>query len=92
MKGLLISLRPGRREFKLISEHGISPLTKRPIDDVKYAEIVQEKEMLTARSKEFQEKLEDKDKNLEALQAQYEDLEKEYMVLYREQQAKQAQG
>ncbi len=79
-------------EFKLISEDmGTSP-DEAAIDDVKYAEIVQEKEMLTARSKEFQEKLEDKDKNLEALQAQYEDLEKEYMVLYREQQAKQAQG
>ena len=79
-------------EFKLISEDIETSPEKAAIGDVKYAEILQEKEMLTSRSKEFQEKLEDKDKNLEALQAQYEDLEKEYMILYREQQAKQAQG
>lgn len=78
-------------DFKRISEDMETGSAEAAIDDSKYAEILQEKEMLTARSKEFQEKLEEKDKNLEAMQAQYEDLEKEYMVLYRQQQAQQPQ-
>ncbi|MGO9014119.1 MAG: hypothetical protein ACLQF0_03980 [Dissulfurispiraceae bacterium] len=78
-------------EFKRIEEDMEKGPDAAAIDDSKYAEILQEKEMLTARSKEFQEKLEEKDKNLEAMQAQYEDLEKEYMVLYRQQQAQQPQ-
>ena len=77
-------------EFKLISEDLEASCDAEAVDDVKYAEILREKEMLTARSKEFQEKLDEKDKNLEAMQAQYEDLEKEYMVLYRQQQAQAA--
>jgi len=79
-------------EFKLISEDLKTGSDAAAMDDVKYAEILREKEMLTARSKEFQEELEEKDKNLKAMQAQYEDLEKEYMVLYRQQQSQQAQG
>ncbi len=79
-------------EFKRISEDMETSSDAAAMDDVKYAEILQEKEMLTARSKEFQEKLEEKDRNLEAMQAQYEDLEKEYMILYRQQQAQQSQG
>ena len=78
-------------EFKRISEDLETGSATAAMDDAKYAEILQEKETLTARSKEFQEKLEEKDRNLEAMQAQYEDLEKEYMVLYRQQQAQQPQ-
>jgi hypothetical protein len=76
-------------EFKRISEDLETGSATAAIDDVKYAELLQEKETLTVKSKEFQEKLEEKDKNLEAMQAQYEDLEKEYMILYRQQQGQQ---
>jgi len=76
-------------DFKRISEDMETGSAAAAIDDSKYAEILEEKEMLTARSKEFQDRLEEKDKSLEAMQAQYEDLEKEYMVLYRQQQAQQ---
>ncbi len=76
-------------DFKRISED--METSSGAMDDVKYAEILQEKEMLTARGKEFQEKLDEKDENLRSMQAQYEDLEKEYMVLYRQQQAQQPQ-
>ena len=79
-------------EFKRISEDLDASSGEAAMDDARYAEILQEKEMLTAKSKEFQEKLEEKDKNLEAMQTQYEDLEKEYMILYRQQQAQQTQG
>ncbi len=79
-------------EFKRISEDMETSSDTAVVDDVKYAEILVEKETLTARSKELQEILKEKDKNLEAMQAQYEDLEKEYMVLYRQQQAQQPQG
>ena len=78
-------------EFKRVSEDLETSSGETAMDDAKYAEIIQEKEMLTAKSKEFQEKLEEKDKNLEAMQTQYEDLEKEYMILYRQQQAQQQQ-
>jgi hypothetical protein len=76
-------------EFKRISEDLETSSGAAPVYDAKYAEILQEKEMLAAKSMEFQEKLEEKGKNLEAMQAQYEDLEKEYMILYRQQQAQQ---
>ncbi len=76
-------------EFRRISEDMETSSDAAAVDDTRYAEILQEKEMLAARSKEFQEQLEEKNKNLEAMQAQYEDLEKEYMILYRQQQAQQ---
>jgi hypothetical protein len=79
-------------EFKRISEDMEASSDTAAEGDAKYAEILREKETLTAKSKEFQEILEEKDKNLEAMQAQYEDLEKEYMILYRQQQAQQVQG
>ncbi len=59
--------------------------------DAKYEEIRREKEELLAKVKEAGEILAEKEKNLEAMQLQYEDLEKEYMILYRQQQQQEQQ-
>lgn len=56
------------------------------IDEGRYQEIMNEKEELVTTLKEFEGKLEDKTKLLDEMQNRYEDLEKEYMVLYRQQQ------
>ncbi|MBF0506406.1 MAG: hypothetical protein HQL09_06185 [Nitrospirae bacterium] len=60
-------------------------------NDAKYEEMRQGKEELLAKVREVEETLAEKDKNLEAMQLQYEDLEKEYMILYRQQQQQEQQ-
>jgi nitrogen fixation-related uncharacterized protein len=79
-------------EFQRIAEDvEKSPESAVP-DDVKYTEILREKETMVTKVKEFEEKLDEKGKLLSSMQAQYEDLEKEYMILYRQQQQNQPQG
>ncbi len=56
------------------------------IDEGRYAEIVKEKEYLVEKLKDFEHVVEEKTKLLDEMQKQHEDLEKEYMVLYRQQQ------
>ena len=70
-------------EFKRISEDVEISSDSAAGDEAKYGWLLQEKEMLTVRSKELQEKLEEKNKKLEEIQAGYAELEKEYMILYR---------
>lgn len=53
--------------------------------------IAQEKEEMLSKIKEFEDKLKEKDNQLLNLQKQYEDIEKEYMILYRQQQQQQQQ-
>lgn len=62
------------------------------MDEGKYGELMQERERLRQTLTEFEAKLQEKGNLLEDVQKQYEDLEKEYMVLYREQQKQQQQG
>lgn len=57
--------------------------------DEKLGKIMHEKEELTAKLKEFEDRLQEKTKVFEDMQKQYEDLEKEYMILYRQQQQQQ---
>ncbi len=61
------------------------------VDEGKYLELTKEKEALLAQVKDFEEKLLEKGSDLEALKLQYEDLEKEYMILYRQQQQQEQQ-
>lgn len=60
------------------------------IDEGRYTEIVKEKEDLVEKLKDFEHTVEEKTKLLDEMQKQHEDLEKEYMILYRQQQANQA--
>lgn len=76
-------------EFKRIAEDVEESPDSGP-DDAKYAEMLNEKEAMVTRIKDFEEKLEEKSQILSSMQAQYEDLEKEYMILYRQQQQQQA--
>lgn len=56
------------------------------IDEGKYTEIMKEKDELIARLKDIENSLNEKTKLLDDMQKQYEELEKEYMILYRQQQ------
>jgi hypothetical protein len=58
-------------------------------DEGRYNEILKEREELMTKMKDFEDKLQEKSKLLNEMQAQYEDLEKEYMILYRQQQQQQ---
>lgn len=75
-------------EFKRIAEDVEESPGSGP-DDAKYSEMLNEKESMVTRIKDFEEKLEEKSQLLSSMQAQYEDLEKEYMILYRQQQQQQ---
>jgi len=77
--------------FERIAVDAIEEPVTGVADDAKCEEKRQEKEELLAKVKEVEERLGEKDKNLEAMQIQYEDLEKEYMILYRQQQAQEQQ-
>lgn len=57
------------------------------VDEGMYTEAVEEKEELVSKLKDFEEKLQEKVNMLGEMQKQYDDLETEYMVLYRQQQA-----
>ena len=57
------------------------------VDEGMYTEAVEEKEELVSKLKDFEEKLQEKVNILGEMQKQYDDLETEYMVLYRQQQA-----
>lgn len=61
------------------------------IDEGKYSELVQEKEDLVKQLSGYEERLKEQTKQLADIQQQYEDLEKEYMILYRQQQQQQQQ-
>lgn len=78
-------------EFKNIAEDVTESPDAAAMDDAKYSEILHEKETLVSKVKEFEENLDEKSKHLESMQAQYEDLEKEYMILYRQQQQNQGE-
>lgn len=56
------------------------------IDDAKYSELLEEKERLVSQIKEFEQKLQENMLTISDMQKQYEDLENEYMTLYRQQQ------
>ncbi len=73
-------------EFKQVAEEVEKSPDAAVPDDTKYTEILKEKETMVTKVKEFEEKLDEKSKLLSSMQAQYEDLEKEYMILYRQQQ------
>ncbi|MGD0282191.1 MAG: hypothetical protein ABSB95_07505 [Dissulfurispiraceae bacterium] len=73
-------------EFKQVAEEVEKSPDAAVPDDAKYTEILKEKETMVTKVKEFEEKLDEKSKLLSSMQAQYEDLEKEYMILYRQQQ------
>ena len=77
--------------FERIAVDAIEEPVTGVADDAKYQEIRREKEELLAKVKEAGEMLAEKEKNLEAMQLQYEDLEKEYMILYRQQQQQEQQ-
>ncbi|MEW6118250.1 MAG: hypothetical protein AB1553_15330 [Nitrospirota bacterium] len=80
-------------EFKSISEDlgdGASCAgADDDIDEGRYNEILKEKEALVQMAREVEEKLQEKSTVLSEMQKQYEDLEKEYMILYRQQQQQQ---
>ncbi|MBF0557656.1 MAG: hypothetical protein HQL08_02630 [Nitrospirae bacterium] len=77
-------------EFKRIAEDVEVRPESGAADDAKYDEMLQEKETMVARIKDFEEKLGEKSDLLSSMQTQYEDLEKEYMILYRQQQQQAA--
>ncbi|TAN42300.1 MAG: hypothetical protein EPN22_12760 [Nitrospirae bacterium] len=56
------------------------------VDEAVYSGILKEKEDLVAKIKEFEELLKEKADKVAKVEAQYEDLENEYMTLYRQQQ------
>lgn len=60
------------------------------VDEGLYSEAVQGKDELVAKLKDFEEQFNEKVKTLSEMQQQYDDLETEYMVLYRQQQAAEA--
>lgn len=78
-------------EFKRISEDAGDDGNVPGVDEGQYGELVKEKEILVVKVKEYEEKLQESVKQMGGLQSQYEDLEKEYMVLYRQQQQQQQQ-
>ncbi|MBI3592079.1 MAG: hypothetical protein HY099_01085 [Nitrospirae bacterium] len=78
-------------EFKKISEYVGDEAEGSGIDEARYNELAKEKEELFIKAKEIEEKLQEKGSQLDAMHRQYEDLEKEYMILYRQQQAQQQQ-
>jgi hypothetical protein len=57
-----------------------------PADEIVRTMMSREKEELLDRTKAAEEALAEKTKNLKALQAKYDNLEKEYEILYRQQQ------
>jgi hypothetical protein len=59
------------------------------VDEVRHEEILREKEELMAKVGEFEEKLSQKGSLLDEIQKQYEDMEKEYMILYNKQMAQE---
>ncbi|MBF0329205.1 MAG: hypothetical protein HQL10_08600 [Nitrospirae bacterium] len=56
------------------------------VDEGVYKDILKEKEELLAKVKEFEDMLKEKASKVAEVEAQYEDLENEYMTLYRQQQ------
>lgn len=59
------------------------------VDEGVYKDILKEKEELVAKVKEFEDMLKEKADKVAQVEAQYEDLENEYMTLYRQQQQQQ---
>ncbi len=78
-------------EFKRISEDTGNDGDVPGVDESKYIKIAKEKEELIVKVKDLEQKLQEKGSEIDALKQQYEDLEKEYMILYRQQQQQQQQ-
>lgn len=76
-------------KFRHIAEDAIESPAPQAAGDASCDGVMQEKEELLIKVKGIEDQLEERNKSLEAMQAQYEDLEKEYMILYRQQQAQQ---
>lgn len=74
-------------EFRSISEDlGDGGSSGSGLDEERCTLLLREKEELAARTLEVEGQLQEKSTMLGDLQRQYEDLEKEYMILYRQQQ------
>lgn len=73
-------------ENKLAKLYKESQTGSSVIDDAKYSELLEEKESLVRQIKEFEQKLQENMLTITDMQKQYEDLENEYMTLYRQQQ------
>jgi len=82
--------RAWEREFKRIAED-LEEFPEAKAGELKYDELLREKETMVSQIEDFGGKLDEKDKLLSFLQAKYEDLEKEYMLLYRQQQKASSQ-
>ncbi|MCC6346076.1 MAG: hypothetical protein IT388_02690 [Nitrospirales bacterium] len=68
---------------------GAGTETSGTLDEERYEEVLREKEELVDKVRDFVRKLEEKNGMLADIQKKYDDIEKEYMILYNQQQAAQ---
>lgn len=83
---LVGKFRDWEEELKRISDDiGDGP----GVDEGRYMELVKEREELAAKVDALEERLREQTKQIDDIQKQHEELEKEYMILYRQQQQQQ---